>query len=68
MASLFASGPEASGLTGFPVCFPFPYSVEHYISQESARHDIWPFVVIPDYPGHLSVLHGNISRDTVAEA
>lgn len=46
MVVLSASGPGVSSISGFPVCFTHSYSIEQYITQESARLDVRRFVLL----------------------
>lgn len=68
MTSFPVFGSGIASLSGLPVRFPPPYSVQWYISQEDERQDPRLFIALQIRPGRLSISHDHHSRDTLANA
>lgn len=62
-----ASSSNVSGLPGSPVCFSPTYSDDQYIPRESASYSVLRIIVLPEFPGCLSILDNNRAIDTVVD-
>lgn len=51
-----------------PACFPLPYSVEQYVAQEGAPHDVRRFDPLLDYPRRFLILHNYLVRNTTGSS
>lgn len=57
MTSYPNSGSESAGLPGLPVCLPSSQSIKEYIARVWSLCDVRRFVAMPNYTGHLFILH-----------